>query len=101
MMPSLSVDQGRPSRRRNDMPALSSPPKATEPSSSPSTNHLKPDRDLVERTTERRCDPILHARGHERLADGGPQPPVARATEEVPGRGRKEVVGVEEPGAGV
>ena len=41
-MPSLSVVQALPSRRRNDAPALSSPPKPTEPSSRPGTNHLKP-----------------------------------------------------------
>ena len=31
-----------PSRRRNDAPADSSPPKPKEPSISPGTNHLKP-----------------------------------------------------------
>ena len=41
-MPSLSVVQAVPSRRRKVAPALSSPPKASEPSTSPSTNHLKP-----------------------------------------------------------
>ena len=40
--PSLSVLHALPSRRRNDAPALSSPPKAIDPSSSPGTNHLKP-----------------------------------------------------------
>ena len=42
MMPSLSVVHTEPSRRRNDAPADSSPPKPTEPSSRPGTNHLKP-----------------------------------------------------------
>ena len=42
MIPSLSVVQADPSRCRNDAPALSSPPKATDPSSSPGTNHLNP-----------------------------------------------------------
>ena len=42
MMPSLSVVHTEPSRQRNDAPALSSPPKPMEPSSRPSTNHLKP-----------------------------------------------------------
>ena len=42
MMPSLSVVHALPSRRRNEAPALSSPPKPSEPSSSPSTNHLNP-----------------------------------------------------------
>ncbi len=41
-MPSLSVVHTEPSRRRNDAPALSSPPNPIEPSRSPSTNHLKP-----------------------------------------------------------
>ena len=41
-MPSLSVVHTEPSRRRNDAPALSSPPKPSEPSIRPSTNHLKP-----------------------------------------------------------
>ena len=34
--------QVEPSRRRNDAPADSSPPKPNEPSMSPGTNHLKP-----------------------------------------------------------
>ena len=42
MIPSLSVVQTEPSRCRNEAPALSSPPKATEPSSRPGTNHLNP-----------------------------------------------------------
>ncbi len=41
-MPSLSVVHTRPSRRRKDAPALSSPPKAMPPSSRPGTNHLNP-----------------------------------------------------------
>jgi hypothetical protein len=42
MIPSLSVVHTDPSRCRNDAPALSSPPNATDPSSSPGTNHLNP-----------------------------------------------------------
>ena len=41
-MPSLSVVHTVPSRRKKVAPALSSPPKPSEPSSRPSTNHLKP-----------------------------------------------------------
>ncbi len=41
-MPSLSVVHTEPSRRRKDAPALSSPPKPSEPSLRPGTNHLKP-----------------------------------------------------------
>src|SRR5579864_8986087 len=40
--PSLSVVQTVPSRRRKLAPALSSPPKQSEPSNSPGANHLKP-----------------------------------------------------------
>src|ERR1700755_3171536 len=42
MMPSLSVVHVDPSRRRNDAPALSSPPKPMVPLINPSTNHLNP-----------------------------------------------------------
>ena len=42
MRPSLSVVQTVPSRRRNEAPALSSPPNPIVPSTSPSTNHLNP-----------------------------------------------------------
>ena len=42
MMPSLSVDHTVPSLRRNDAPALSSPPKPTAPDSRPGTKYLKP-----------------------------------------------------------
>ena len=38
----MSVVHTEPSRCRNDAPALSSPPKPTEPSSRPGTNHLNP-----------------------------------------------------------
>ncbi len=40
--PSLSVVQVAPSIRRNDAPALSSPPKPSHPPSSPSTKYLNP-----------------------------------------------------------
>ena len=42
MIPSLSVVHALPSRRRNEAPALSSPPNPSEPSTSPPTNHLNP-----------------------------------------------------------
>ena len=41
-MPSLSVVQTVPSKRRKLAPALSSPPNPADPSSRPGTNHLKP-----------------------------------------------------------
>ena len=40
--PSLSVVQTLLSRRGNEAPALSSPPKPREPSSQPAENYLKP-----------------------------------------------------------
>ena len=42
MSPSLSVVHTEPSRRRNEAPALSSPPKPSDPSIKPALNHLKP-----------------------------------------------------------
>ena len=92
-MPSLSVDQGRPSRRRKDMPALSSPPNATEPSSRPSTNHLKPT------GTSKSGRPSAAAMRSWRLEETSVLPmaarsPIAGATEEVPGCGGQDVVGV-------
>ncbi len=42
MIPSLSVVHTLPSRRKNDAPALSSPPNPSEPFTNPSTNHLNP-----------------------------------------------------------
>ena len=59
-MPSLSVVHTVPSRRRNDAPALSSPPKPTEPSIRPGTNHLKPDRHLTSAPAEVARDPVDH-----------------------------------------
>ena len=41
-MPSLSVVHTVPSRRRNEAPALSSPPNPSDAPTSPSTNHLNP-----------------------------------------------------------
>ena len=51
-MPSLSVVQAVPSRRRNDAPALSSPPKPSDPSSKAVDEPLETDRHLVERAAE-------------------------------------------------
>ena len=69
MIPSLSVVQTVPSRRRNDAPALSSPPNPIEPSTSPGDEPLEADRDLDEPPPEIGDDAIDHRRRHERLAD--------------------------------
>ena len=60
MIPSLSVVQTVPSRRRNEAPALSSPPNPIEPSTSPLTNHLNP----TGTSTSRRPSPRDHAIDH-------------------------------------
>ena len=54
-MPSLSVVHVVPSMRRNDAPALSSPPKPSDPSRRPSTNHLNP----TGTSTRRRPNPAV------------------------------------------
>ena len=99
MIPSLSVVQTVPSRRRNDAPALSSPPNPIEPSTSPSTNHLKPDRDLDQPPAEVGDDAVDDRRRDERLADADVRAPAARAAEQVDDRGREDVVGVHQAGA--
>ena len=98
-MPSLSVDHGVPSRRRNDAPALSSPPKPSEPSIRPSTNHLKPTGTSTRRRPRSFADQVDHRARHERLADARVSRPVARAAEQVVDRDREVVVGVHQPGA--
>src|SRR5580704_17359947 len=54
MSPSLSVVQGDPSRQRNEAPALSSPPKPSEPSRRPSTKYLNPTGTSTRRRSRRR-----------------------------------------------
>ena len=68
-----------PSRRRNDAPALSSPPNASEPSSRPGHEPLEADRHLDQRPPEVGGDAIDQAAADQRLAD-------ARAWRASPGR---------------
>ena len=99
MMPSLSVVQTAPSRRRNDAPADSSPPKPNEPSISPGTNHLKPTGTSTSGLPSDVGDAVDHRRRHQRLADravAGQSGPVA--AEEVVDRDGQEVVGVHQAG---
>ncbi len=70
-MPSLSVVHTEPSRRRNDAPALSSPPNPIEPSMRPSTNHLKPTGTSTRRRPSDCGHAIDHAAADDRLADRG------------------------------
>ena len=98
-IPSLSVVQTDPSRRRHEAPALSSPPKPRLPPRSPSTNHLNPT------GTSRSGRPSLRARRSIRLlltivlpipaAAGHP----FRLLEEVRDGDRQVMVGVQQPGA--
>ena len=73
MIPSLSVAHTLPSRRRNDAPALSSPPKPSDPSRSPSTNHLNPT------GTSRSVRPIFRATRSISAEDTSVFPTAARA----------------------
>ena len=77
-MPSLSVVHTVPSRRRNDAPALSSPPNPRDPSSRPSTNHLNPT------GTSRSSRPSSRATRSMRLLDTSVFPTAAPALQ--PGR---------------
>ena len=93
-MPSLSVVHTVPSRRRNDAPADSSPPKPTEPSSSPGTNHLKPTGTSHSRRPSDVGDAVDHRRRHERLADRRVGTPAVAGAVEVGDGDGEEVVGV-------
>ncbi len=61
---------------------------------------LEAHRHLVEPAPEVGRQPILHARGHERLADGRVGTPLPRTAEEVGGSGSEIVIGVEQPDRG-
>ena len=71
MMPSLSVVQTDPSRRRNEAPALSSPPNPSEPSSKPLDKPFEADRHLDELPPLFRCHSVNQAAADERLTDTG------------------------------
>ena len=96
MMPSLSVVQTVPSRRRNEAPALSSPPNPRLPSTQPVDEPLEADRDLEQAAAEVGGHPVDHRARDERLADRDVRAPVAAAAEQVADRDREEVVRVEE-----
>ena len=99
-MPSLSVVHTVPSKRRNEAPALSSPPNPTEPSSSPGTNHLKPTGTSQRRRPQRGGDAVDHRARDERLADRGIRAPAGSVAEEVLDRDREVVVRVHEAAVG-
>ena len=89
-----------PSRRRNDAPADSSPPKPSEPSSRPGTNHLKPTGTSTSGVPSVGGDPVDHRGGHQGLADRAVAGPVRRGAEEVADGDREVVVGVHQAGVG-
>ena len=97
-MPSLSVVQTRPSMRRNDAPADSSPPNPNAAVDEAGHEPLEADRDLHEPAADLRGHLVDHRRGHEGLADGRPLGPAATGSaEEVADRDGQEVVGVHQP----
>ena len=93
MMPSLSVVQTLPSRRTKDAPALSSPPKPSEPSSKPVDEPLEADRHLVQLPAELGGNAIDHLAAHQRLADRRVLAPFRPVLEEVEDGDRKVVIG--------
>ena len=100
MMPSLSVVHTDPSRCRNDAPADSSPPNATDPSSSPGTNHLNPTGTSSSVRPSESRDPVDHRRADERLADRGVGGPLGAVRVQVVDRDGQVVVRVHQPGVG-
>ena len=94
----MSVVQTLPSFRRNEAPALSSPPNPNEPSSRPSTNHLKPTGTSASRRRRSLGYAVDHRAAHERLADGSALVPAALG-EQVADRHTEVVIRVEKPPA--
>ena len=99
MRPSLSVDHGPPSRRRKEAPALSSPPKPSEPSSRPSTNHLKPTGTSTTRRPRSAATRSMIALETSVLPTAGAPGQLAGAAEEVGDAHGQVVVGVQQPRA--
>ena len=82
-MPSLSVVHVVPSMRRNEAPALSSPPKPIDPCEEPVHEPLEPDRHLDEAASQSRRHAVDHAAADDGLADRGPGRPRASMREQV------------------
>ena len=94
MIPSLSVVHTVPSRRRNDAPALSSPPKPSDPSSRPGTNHLNPTGTSTSGAPDLRRHAVDDAAAHHGLADGRIRAPVRTMGEEIEDRRRQDMIGI-------
>ena len=99
-MPSLSVVQTEPSRRRKDAPADSSPPKPDRAVEQSRHEPLEPDRHLDQPSAQVRRHPVDHRRRHQRLADRRLGGPAGARAEQVLDRHRQEVVGVHQPAVG-
>jgi hypothetical protein len=69
IIPSLSVVQTLPSRRAKEAPALSSPPKPSEPVAQAVNEPLESDRHLVECAAKLCGDAIDHPAAHHCFAD--------------------------------
>ena len=70
MIPSLSVVQTPPSRRRNEEPALSSPAKPSRPVQQAFDKPFEAHRDFVKAAVQLRADAIDHAAAHYGFPDG-------------------------------
>ena len=88
-----------PSRRRNVAPALSSPPKPSEPSNSPSTNHLNPTGTSTELASQPRGHAVDHAAADDRLADRRRRRPARPVLEQIVDRDGQIVIRRHQAGA--
>ena len=95
---------GRPdraSRRRNEAPALSSPPKPMLPSIAHRQNHLKPTGTSRRRRPRRGDDAVDHPDRDERLADGDVLAPLRPPPNRCPTDTDRKWLGLSSPAAGV
>ena len=74
-MPSLSVVQTLPSRRRNDAPGRLLAAEADRAVEQAGHEPLEPDRHLDQPPAQVGDDPVDQRAGHQRLADGGVRRP--------------------------
>ena len=95
----MSVTHAVPSRRRKEAPALSSPPKPREPSSSPLTKYLKPTGTSTSVRPTLSGHAIDHAAAHDGLAHRRVHAPARPVAEQIRDARGQIVVGIEEPGA--
>ena len=98
MMPSLSVVQTEPSWRRKLAPALSSPPKPSEPSNSPVDEPFETDRNFDQLAAQRSGDAIDDAAADQRLADAGLRAPARAVREQIPDRDGQVMIRIHQPG---